>query len=567
MTINHLVHEKVAQWWKPQRGWASAAQILTYTLSAGPCPGGRVGFVENPSGGLACCDTDHMSIFINGHALEGKDALIPVFAVATDINPKQGLVDFAPSVIAAFWHEVGHLLTPSTVLMATIDHPKSQTANTVLNEVVADSAGVAEMQSRGVHEDQGVAFRGTTNETSERMLTLLAHVTNLETITEEGVDNAEYVLTFATQHFYRLGIETESALAARAILGDEHTEELRGIIAEADILPGRPFERQGEIFQRLMERWCAILDQLDPEAAEMERLRKAVAKATIEQMGAEEAAKAEAVEQAFEEVALEASMDYAISLKRDPPAEERPPTGGDWALRTRLREALVHLNYPDIARTEGWETAPPGRLSGARAMQRDALNEIDPFLGASVSPFRRVDRRADPMVPISVGVIIDQSGSMTALSETTTSLGWALAGAVRDVDGKVAVASMSSTGRLIEDSYSHKDQVVNHYPADGSFENFYEAWEAVTTAIDLENAPGVRLLIVATDWELVRESQSIYTEMALTRFRHKGGIVMSIHEAYNNHFDAHIDVSVKPDAAVQGVIDIYQSIRTRKEHR
>ena len=55
--------------------------------------------------------------------------------------------------------------------------------------------------------------------------------------------------------------------------------------------------------------------------------------------------------------------------------------------------------------------------------------------------------------------------------------------------------------------------------------------------------------------------------MALARFRHKGGIVMSVHQTYNNHFDAHIDVSATPDTAAQGVIDIYQSIRTRKEHR
>ena len=583
MIPNHLIEPHAGNRWRPQRGWASIAQMLTSLTSTQVYkhvdvvggPGmearfrfGQVVFVDNPAGGLACCDTEKGNIYLSGEALEGGPVLVPVKA-KVHLGLDQWDIPFGsliPTILAAYWHEIGHMMTKEDVLKAEIDHPKSDVARTILNELVADFLGSRAMNSVRTYGGgiPGIAPVVDGLDPRESMFSRLAHVTGLESIGEQGIPDNEYVLIYATQHEQRTGERCE---IAAGILGDAVYDRIQALVEEVETMCGHPTRIYGAEMKRLMTKWCEILDEISPpDSTQMAALKMRVARSVLEGSGAVSEQKAQAQDVVFERIAEQcetSSSDNSASIT------ERAPTGEDWALRTSLREALVHLNYPDINRTEGWETAPPGRLSGARAMQRDALNQIDPFLGASVSPFRRVDRRMDPMVPLAVGVILDQSGSMAAYAGPVTQLGWALTGAARDIDGRVATAGMSSNGYLIDSSRTFRDDTVRSAPSDGAIENFYRAYEVINREIDLENAPGVKLLIVATDWDLVSEEQAAYAHMTLQRFRNKGGIVMSVVEndvySHIEEFHHSIDHRANFSNIAQGVIDIYGSIRMRKE--
>lgn len=583
MIPNHLIAPHAGVRWKPQRGWASVAQMLTNLTSRHvykhvEVVGGagmderfrfsQVVFVNNPSGGLACCDTAKGNIYLSGEALEGGPVLVPA-SNTVHLGLNEWAVPFGsliPTVMAAYWHEIGHMMTRETVLKAEIDHPKSGVANTILNELVADFLGSKAMESVRTY---GAGVQGLTPvveglDPRQSMFSRLAHVTGLESIGDQGIADNEYVMIYATQHEQRTGERCE---IAAGILGDAIYDRIQSLVGEVKMMCGHPSRIYAAKMEELMTQWCEILDEIaPPDSAQMAALKMSVARAVLEGSGAVSEQKARAQDAVFDQVSeqCETSPDSNVAT-----ITERAPTGDDWALRTSLREALVHLNYPDINRTEGWETAPPGRLSGARAMQRDALNQIDPFLGASVSPFRRVDRRMDPMVPLTVGVILDQSGSMAAYSGPVTQLGWALTGAARDIDGRVATAGMSSNGYLIDSSRTFRDDTVRSAPSDGAIENFYRAYEVINREIDLESAPGVKLLIVATDWDLVNSEQAAYAQMTLQRFRNRGGIVMSVVENEERssieEFHHNIDHRANFTNIAQGVIDIYASIRMRKE--
>jgi hypothetical protein len=538
---------------------------------------GRVAFVDNPSGGLACCNTDTGEIYLNGEGLDGTPSPITPGMLHHEYGQTVNVGRLMPATVAAYWHEVGHLITPTEVLRASIDHPSSETARVVLNEVVADELGKRIMRSTATECTWDVERIGLLPVTpanpdapDSAMLELLAHVTSLESINAEAVDDKVYVLTYATQHEYRTGEECPKAIG---ILGEEtyrRVQKIRERVVSALCTSHAVENNSRGAMISAMEEWCAILDEIAPPSSnDMADLKRLVARAVVDQMGSTREQRHDA-ESVVKQMLDDACSEETPWSHHKVGVIEKAPVGADWALRTQLREALVHLNYPDITRAEGWEAGPPGRLSGARAMQREALTQIDPFLGESVLPFRRVDRRVDPMIPLSVGVILDQSGSMSALADPVTSLGWALGGAVRDIDGKAAIAGMGSLGYMLDSTYTFRDDVVRSAHANGAIENFHQAWVELNRSIDLENAPGVKLLIVATDWEIVNGEQVAYAQYVLDEFRQSGGFVLSIgtyrdKPAIDSEFGHLIDAHTTLENAAQGVIDIYSAIRLRKE--
>lgn len=178
--------------------------------------------------------------------------------------------------------------------------------------------------------------------------------------------------------------------------------------------------------------------------------------------------------------------------------ERRKPTSDERIAAVKISQALEKAKYQDRIRIETASELPPGRLRTRSLVQGEAYRERG--VRSTVEPFSRVQRKHVEDPNLTIGVMVDISGSMGDAMEPMASAAWILSEATRRVQGRTAMVYYGSGVFPTLKPGQHLTD-VNVYSAPDGTEKFGEAFKAVDGALNLLHGSGARLLVVVSDGE------------------------------------------------------------------
>jgi len=176
--------------------------------------------------------------------------------------------------------------------------------------------------------------------------------------------------------------------------------------------------------------------------------------------------------------------------------DTRLPSSGERASAVRIAQALERAKYRDRVRTEAASVTPPGRLRTRAVVQGRAQRERGVM--DSTAPWNRVQRKHVDDPNLTIGVMVDISGSMRSAMEPLASTAWVLSEATRRVQGRTAMVYYGDDVFPTLKPGQHLDKVTV-YSASDSTEEFGKAFQALDGSLDLLNGSGARLLVVVSD--------------------------------------------------------------------
>lgn len=174
---------------------------------------------------------------------------------------------------------------------------------------------------------------------------------------------------------------------------------------------------------------------------------------------------------------------------RQPTTEERrgAVTIASWLEKAKYRERDI---------TEIASVVPPGRLRTRALVQSKAMEARGVY--QQVAPFRKKVRKQTDEPTLTVGVMVDISGSMSSAMEPMASTAWIMSEAVRRVQGKTAMVYYGNEVFPTLKPGQHLGDVKVWSAPDGT-EKFDEAFRALDGGLNLLNGSGARLLVVTSD--------------------------------------------------------------------
>jgi acyl dehydratase len=174
----------------------------------------------------------------------------------------------------------------------------------------------------------------------------------------------------------------------------------------------------------------------------------------------------------------------------------RPPTSGERIAATVIATKLEKAKYRDRDVTEVASVTPPGRLRARAMVQGAAMRER----GIMTQPeaWRRKVRKQTDEPTLTVGVMVDISGSMGAAMEPMATTAYVLSEATNRVQGR---AAMVYYGQSVFPTLRAGERMseVKVYTAPDGTEKFDDAFRAVDGTLDLLYGDGARLLVVVSD--------------------------------------------------------------------
>lgn len=184
--------------------------------------------------------------------------------------------------------------------------------------------------------------------------------------------------------------------------------------------------------------------------------------------------------------------------------ETRKPTPEERVSAVKIGQALEKAKYRDRVRIESASVTPPGRLRTRALVQGQAYKERGVFV--ETEPWNRIQRKHTEDPNLTIGVMVDISGSMSSAMEPLASAAWILSEATRRVQGKVAMVYYGSAVFPTLKAGQHLTD-VNVYTAPDGTERFDEAFKALDGSLDLLHGAGARMLVVVSDGEYTGDEQ------------------------------------------------------------
>lgn len=174
----------------------------------------------------------------------------------------------------------------------------------------------------------------------------------------------------------------------------------------------------------------------------------------------------------------------------------RPPKGPERAAAVRVAQLLEKAKYRDRSEVEISSVVPPGRLRTRAVVQGAAFKSKG--IQATVEPWRRTVRKHTDDPTLTVGVMVDISGSMGGAMEPMAVTAWVMSEATKRVQGRAAMVYYGSSVFPTLKPGQHLDQ-VHVYSAPDMTEKFDDAFKALDGALDLLHGTGPRLLVIVSD--------------------------------------------------------------------
>ena len=233
-------------------------------------------------------------------------------------------------------------------------------------------------------------------------------------------------------------------------------------------------------------------------------------------------------------------------------AEERSPNTDERRAAVALSKALDRARYRDRVSVKRSSVVPPGRLNARRALAASEQRARGAEVTAEVWSRKQRKHADDPN--LTVGVLVDISGSMGMAMEPMASTAWILSEAARRVQGK---CSMVYYGNDVFPTLSPGEHMksVKVYTAPDGTEKFDKAFQALDGKLNLLTSTGARLLVVVSDLYYTGY-EGERTTYWMQRCRNAGIAVVVVPFEY----DAHASTVVAP---IRGVEVVPNSLTSR----
>lgn len=233
--------------------------------------------------------------------------------------------------------------------------------------------------------------------------------------------------------------------------------------------------------------------------------------------------------------------------------ESRPPSSQERSAAVIISKMLEKAKYRERDVVEVSSALPAGRLRTKALVQGQALKEKG--VRVEVEPWRKKVRKHTEDPTLTVGVMVDISGSMSSAMEPMATTAWVMSEAVRRVQGKCAMVYYGMDVFPTLKPGQHLSE-VNVYTAPDGTEEFDKAFKAINGSVDLLNGTGARLLVVVSDGEY-RPDQSKKARQWLARCEQAGVAVLWL--PFDNGYSARDLLRGSKAGVVAGTMDPTQT--------
>jgi hypothetical protein len=189
--------------------------------------------------------------------------------------------------------------------------------------------------------------------------------------------------------------------------------------------------------------------------------------------------------------------------------QTRKPEANERVAAVTIANLLERAKYRDRSEVEITSEVPPGRLRTRAMVQGAALKSRG--VHTKVEPWRRTVRKHTEDPTLTVGILVDISGSMSAAMEPMATTAWVMSEAARRVQGRAAMVYFGNDVFSTLKPGQHLTE-VNVYTAEDGTEKFDAAFRALDGGLDLLNGSGARLLVVVSDGHFVGDEMTKASE-------------------------------------------------------
>jgi hypothetical protein len=234
--------------------------------------------------------------------------------------------------------------------------------------------------------------------------------------------------------------------------------------------------------------WTATINLGDQE---LEEQRKEEVK---ERQG--ESKRRESSKEAESKVFSKSSSETAYGKSSSKLVETRKPTSPERVASVKVGQMLEKAKYRERDVSLTTSVLPQGRLRTRSMVQKKAYEAIG--VRVPVEMWEHKTRKQTDEPTLSIGVMVDISGSMSEAMNPMATTAWVLAEAGRRVQARTAMVYYGEgvfptlrVGQRLDD--------VNIYSAPDGTEKFHEAFMALDGHLNLLDSRGARLLVVVSD--------------------------------------------------------------------
>ncbi|WJK33159.1 VWA domain-containing protein [Solwaraspora sp. WMMA2065] len=186
----------------------------------------------------------------------------------------------------------------------------------------------------------------------------------------------------------------------------------------------------------------------------------------------------------------------------------------------RLTALLRRARHREPARTREPSNTPPGRLRTHAAVTLAAQRAAGAL--PTAQPWHRTVRRPVPDPELTVGILIDASGSMYDFAEPMSSAAWILAQAATRAGATTATLAYGEQVTVLVPP-GHRPTKVRDMRADADMERFVDACAEADRLLHLSTPGTARLLIVVSDGHYINPDES---QATITRLHNTGCAIL-----------------------------------------
>jgi hypothetical protein len=185
--------------------------------------------------------------------------------------------------------------------------------------------------------------------------------------------------------------------------------------------------------------------------------------------------------------------------------ETRKPEPAERAGAVKLAQMLEKAKYVERSITEVKSVVPQGRLRTRAVVQKKALEAKG--VRSEVPTWEHKVRKHTDDPTLSIGVMVDISGSMSSAMKPMASIAWILSEAGRRVQARTAMVYYGNAVFPTLKVGQHLEEVKVYSAPDGT-EEFDTAYKALNGSLGLTYGSGVRMLVIVSDGHYTSEQDS-----------------------------------------------------------
>lgn len=185
--------------------------------------------------------------------------------------------------------------------------------------------------------------------------------------------------------------------------------------------------------------------------------------------------------------------------------ETRKPTSAERVASVKVSEMLERAKYRERDVTEITSVIPAGRLRSRTMVQAHALKSKG--IRTPVEAWQHKVRKHTDEPTLTLGVMVDVSGSMGGAMLPMATTAWVMAEAGRRIQARTAMVYYGS-GVFPTLRAGEKPNEVKVYTAPDGTEKFDEAFKALDGHLNLMETTGARVLVIVSDGHYTAEQSN-----------------------------------------------------------